>query len=359
MALASREEQRAADVWSSNCAVCGDGGELVCCDGCPAVVHPLCVGLDKVPDEEFFCPTCAREECAACGQARLHLESHVMCGDDRSGCERVFHLRCVALDAVPEDDWFCESCLDEKAAREMTAKEPAELGSRQGAVRTAISAFAKAVGTEARATAWLRARDAKVSFFRCQVQTQVRRVRLVSFSFLRRRKPFAHETHDVRSIVAHPASADRSLTATATPSLRFMRSWDPHKRIDPQLRPEKRRRNFERTIGDLVDGTNPRILSFVSRDPGLRRLVTRANYLIRTWSKGPVLTIAYGDYCGILRSVAVAILVKKALDQLPGNLSVDLVHLDLRSAFLQHFRHNKKRKLLDRPEYALLRNADN
>jgi len=32
------------------CTICRDGGDLLCCDGCTAAVHPACVGLDAVPE---------------------------------------------------------------------------------------------------------------------------------------------------------------------------------------------------------------------------------------------------------------------------------------------------------------------
>jgi len=42
----------------SHCAQCRDGGDLLCCDGCPAAYHAGCVGLDEVPDERWYCPLC-------------------------------------------------------------------------------------------------------------------------------------------------------------------------------------------------------------------------------------------------------------------------------------------------------------
>merc|ERR1719421_2605412 len=54
--------QMAADV----CAFCGDGGELLLCDGqrghCNAAYHVACVGLKAVPSGEWFCPKCCGGE---------------------------------------------------------------------------------------------------------------------------------------------------------------------------------------------------------------------------------------------------------------------------------------------------------
>lgn len=45
-----------------SCFFCDDGGKLICCEGCPKVVHPLCIGLKKVPDEDWFCDECRSKE---------------------------------------------------------------------------------------------------------------------------------------------------------------------------------------------------------------------------------------------------------------------------------------------------------
>lgn len=49
------DEARNPDRHGSACSACGDGGDLLCCDGCPAAVHAACVGLAEVP-EVCLCP---------------------------------------------------------------------------------------------------------------------------------------------------------------------------------------------------------------------------------------------------------------------------------------------------------------
>jgi hypothetical protein len=44
----------------SYCVQCRDGGDLMCCDGCPAAYHPACLGLVNVPDGSWFCPSCVQ-----------------------------------------------------------------------------------------------------------------------------------------------------------------------------------------------------------------------------------------------------------------------------------------------------------
>ncbi|CAK0734199.1 hypothetical protein CVIRNUC_000397 [Coccomyxa viridis] len=51
-------EERCEDRHASACLVCGDGGDLLCCDACPNAVHPTCVSLETVPEGEWFCQAC-------------------------------------------------------------------------------------------------------------------------------------------------------------------------------------------------------------------------------------------------------------------------------------------------------------
>ncbi|KAG1691585.1 hypothetical protein DVH05_026880 [Phytophthora capsici] len=100
------------DQWDVDCSVCGLGGELLCCDGCPRAFHVACIGLDVIPETEWFCNECNLQTCGACKKNKIRLDSHVICGseDGSKGCDRVFHLKCAKLDAVPADDWYCKKC---------------------------------------------------------------------------------------------------------------------------------------------------------------------------------------------------------------------------------------------------------
>eukprot|EP00977_Amphora_coffeiformis_P008882 scaffold2013_cov139-Amphora_coffeaeformis.AAC.2 len=40
------------------CIICGLSGNLLCCDGCANVLHSGCIGLEKVPEGEWFCEEC-------------------------------------------------------------------------------------------------------------------------------------------------------------------------------------------------------------------------------------------------------------------------------------------------------------
>ena len=43
------------------CVLCGLGGSLLCCDGCPAAYHMRCIGetAKSIPQGEWLCPECS------------------------------------------------------------------------------------------------------------------------------------------------------------------------------------------------------------------------------------------------------------------------------------------------------------
>ena len=55
-------EVETGSVMSANedyCHICGLPGELLCCDSCPNVYHVKCLGLDFLPEEDVWnCPEC-------------------------------------------------------------------------------------------------------------------------------------------------------------------------------------------------------------------------------------------------------------------------------------------------------------
>lgn len=59
------------------CAVCQDGGELLCCDSCDKSFHLWCLSppLDTVPDGRWECPACAsRASNAMCTSSESEME---------------------------------------------------------------------------------------------------------------------------------------------------------------------------------------------------------------------------------------------------------------------------------------------
>ena len=47
---------------SDVCEVCGDGGDLLCCDGCINSYHQKCLNppMEEVPEGSWFCPSCVK-----------------------------------------------------------------------------------------------------------------------------------------------------------------------------------------------------------------------------------------------------------------------------------------------------------
>ncbi|WZN64040.1 zf-4CXXC_R1 domain-containing protein [Chloropicon roscoffensis] len=52
--------QVAVDENDDECGMCGVGGDLVCCEGCPKAFHPKCVDLDpkNLPEGDWYCREC-------------------------------------------------------------------------------------------------------------------------------------------------------------------------------------------------------------------------------------------------------------------------------------------------------------
>lgn len=83
------------------CAICGDGGDLICCDGCPSTFHLNCLGLEMLPPGDWHCKSCS---CKFCD---MHFYSASPCKRIStlftcSQCEQKYHQECIAdKDVVP------------------------------------------------------------------------------------------------------------------------------------------------------------------------------------------------------------------------------------------------------------------
>ncbi|XP_010089655.2 uncharacterized protein LOC21386349 [Morus notabilis] len=98
------------------CSVCHYGGELLLCDQCPSSFHKSCLGLEDIPDGDWFCPCCC---CGICGENKFQEEEQTKEGSvlTCSQCERNYHVGCFRnrlpsqLESHPMKKWFCtEMC---------------------------------------------------------------------------------------------------------------------------------------------------------------------------------------------------------------------------------------------------------
>ncbi|ONM09172.1 Acyl-CoA N-acyltransferase with RING/FYVE/PHD-type zinc finger protein [Zea mays] len=77
------------------CGICGDGGNLICCDGCPSTFHMSCLGLEVLPSDYWCCANCSCKFChehssdGAEDTADVDYSLHTC-----SQCEEQYHEAC-------------------------------------------------------------------------------------------------------------------------------------------------------------------------------------------------------------------------------------------------------------------------
>ncbi|XP_061340321.1 uncharacterized protein LOC133286840, partial [Gastrolobium bilobum] len=98
---------------NDNFSVCHYGGELILCDKCPSAFHVECLGLEDIPDGDWFCPSC---RCRICNEIKIQGTED---GDFLTciQCEHKYHIGCLRKRAGDKSriylkkNWLCgEEC---------------------------------------------------------------------------------------------------------------------------------------------------------------------------------------------------------------------------------------------------------
>ncbi|KAI3682369.1 hypothetical protein L1987_82301 [Smallanthus sonchifolius] len=111
------------------CSFCNDGGELVLCDSCTSSFHSTCIGLNTIPNSDYwFCPSCC---CRICHDHQGHIGNldQIKCRQ----CEKQFHIDCVtklgfSMSNTNSDEWLCsESCERIHSGLNAISRKPVRL----------------------------------------------------------------------------------------------------------------------------------------------------------------------------------------------------------------------------------------
>ncbi|KAJ8771052.1 hypothetical protein K2173_023377 [Erythroxylum novogranatense] len=110
-----KDKHHQAEQSDEICSICHVGGDLILCDQCPSSFHITCLGLEDVPDGEWFCPSCC---CQICGHFKCEENVQPSAEVSMLSCDQCldkYHLRCLKNRAdikMRRENWFCSNICE-------------------------------------------------------------------------------------------------------------------------------------------------------------------------------------------------------------------------------------------------------
>ncbi|KAF8401713.1 hypothetical protein HHK36_012659 [Tetracentron sinense] len=108
------------------CGLCGDGGDLICCDGCPSTFHQCCLDIKMLPPGDWHCLNCSCKFCGIVGGSIDEVDdSHDIAVSALltcSLCEEKFDLDETLPTILPVVDH--QLCIRDTDAKHVASKSP-------------------------------------------------------------------------------------------------------------------------------------------------------------------------------------------------------------------------------------------